>query len=161
MLCSFECVLEREDDVWSARFPQIEGAVTSGKTRDLALKNASELLKMLACESVEEGPALPEAQHVCETVTVCVTVTDADVEASKCMTMADAARELGVRQPRVSQLVSAGQLDVVTVNGQKLVTIASVRRYASSRQRATRHGGPTEPMALSRESNLKPTTQAR
>ena len=129
MLCSFECVLEREDDVWSARFPQIEGAVTSGKTRDLALKNASELLKMLACESVEEGPALPEAQHVCETVTVCVTVTD--------------------------------QLDVVTVNGQKLVTIASVRRYASSRQRATRHGGPTEPMALSRESNLKPTTQAR
>lgn len=55
-----------------------------------------------------------------------VEVTDEDIATSRCMTIKQAAEELGVSISRVSQLVTRGTLEAYEHNGDRLVTIASV-----------------------------------
>jgi len=64
---SFKVVVEPDEDVlgnaaWYAYCPALEsaGAATSGRTRDEALKNLNEVIRMIVEESLEEGRPLPE-----------------------------------------------------------------------------------------------------
>ena len=64
---SFKVVLEPDEDAlgnpaWHAYCPALEaiGAATSGRTRDEALKNINEVVRMIVEESLEEGRPLPE-----------------------------------------------------------------------------------------------------
>jgi predicted RNase H-like HicB family nuclease len=64
---SFKVVVEPDEDAlgnpaWHAYCPALEGvgAATSGRTRDEALKNINEVVRMIVEESIEEGRPLPE-----------------------------------------------------------------------------------------------------
>lgn len=64
---SFKVVMEPDEDAlgnpaWHAYCPALEsvGAATSGRTRDEALKNINEVVRMIVEESLEEGRPLPE-----------------------------------------------------------------------------------------------------
>jgi predicted RNase H-like HicB family nuclease len=64
---TFKVVVEPDEDAvgnpaWHAYCPALEsvGAATSGRTRDEALKNINEVVRMIVEESLEEGRPLPE-----------------------------------------------------------------------------------------------------
>ena len=64
---TFKVVVEPDEDAlgnpaWHAYCPVLEsvGAATSGRTRDEALKNINEVVRMIVEESLEEGRPLPE-----------------------------------------------------------------------------------------------------
>ena len=66
---SFKVVVEPDEDAlgnpaWHAYCPALEsiGAATSGRTRDEALKNINEVVRMIVEESLEEGRPLPEGR---------------------------------------------------------------------------------------------------
>lgn len=55
-----------------------------------------------------------------------VDISEKDIEASKCMTMEEAAEKLDMMPGRGSQLAKAGRLVALTINGRRMVTITSV-----------------------------------
>jgi predicted RNase H-like HicB family nuclease len=64
---NFKVVIEPDEDAegnpaWHAYCPALVsiGAATSGRTREEALKNINEVVRMIVQESIEEGTALPE-----------------------------------------------------------------------------------------------------
>jgi predicted RNase H-like HicB family nuclease len=64
---SFKVVLEPDEDAqgnpaWHAHCPALEsfGAATSGRTREEALKNINEVVRMIVQEFIEEGKPLPD-----------------------------------------------------------------------------------------------------
>lgn len=64
---SFKAVVEPDEDAqgnpaWYAYCPALEsiGAAASGRTRDEALSNVNEIVRMIVEEFVEEGRALQE-----------------------------------------------------------------------------------------------------
>ena len=64
---SFKVVVEPDEDAvgnpaWHAYCPALEGigGATSGRTRDEALKNINDVVRMIVEESIEEGRPLPE-----------------------------------------------------------------------------------------------------
>jgi predicted RNase H-like HicB family nuclease len=64
---SFKVVIEPDEDAegdpaWHAYCPALVsiGAATSGRTREEALKNINEVVRMIVQESIEEGTQLPE-----------------------------------------------------------------------------------------------------
>lgn len=65
---NFRVVIEPDEDAagnaaWYAYCPALVnlGAATSGRTRDEALKNINEVVRMIVQESIEEGTPLPES----------------------------------------------------------------------------------------------------
>lgn len=64
---SFKVVIELDEDAegnpaWHAYCPALVdiGGATSGRTRDEALRNINEVVRMIVQEFVEEGTPLPE-----------------------------------------------------------------------------------------------------
>lgn len=64
---SFKAVVEPDEDAqgnpaWYAYCPALEsiGAAASGRTREEALSNVNEIVRMIVEEFVEDGRALPE-----------------------------------------------------------------------------------------------------
>lgn len=137
---SYDCVIERdyEDGVYLVHFPQIPGAYTHGDTREEAMRNAREVLELCLCECAEGLERAPEYERSAEVVNVSVVITAEDVEEMKCLTLSQAADDLGVSPSRVTALVKSGALDVRTVRGRRMVTIESVNRYKASPRKAGR-----------------------
>ena len=122
----YDAIIERDKDGYSVTFPQFPEAITFGATRAEAARRASEALTLILAERIEDGDTLPEQEHVVEVLSVSVEITGKDIEKSKCFTIEQAAVELGVTASRVSQLASAGKLQVVRFGNKRMVTIASV-----------------------------------
>ena len=59
---TFKVVVEPDDDAWSAYCPVLleKGAATWGRTREEALNNIEEVVKMVVESLVEHGEPLPE-----------------------------------------------------------------------------------------------------
>ena len=64
---SFKVVVEPDEDAqgnpaWHAYCPALEsvGGATSGRTREEALRNINEVVRMIVQEFIDEGKALPE-----------------------------------------------------------------------------------------------------
>jgi predicted RNase H-like HicB family nuclease len=64
---TFKVVVESDEDAvgnpaWHAYCPALEriGAATSGRTRDEALRNINEVVRMIVQESIEDGEPLPD-----------------------------------------------------------------------------------------------------
>lgn len=72
----FPITLEQSDDAWHVFVPGLEsrGAVTSGKTRDEALRNIQEVLQMVVGEYLEKGEALPPMVTVADQPSVAVSI---------------------------------------------------------------------------------------
>lgn len=126
MRYTYDAIIEHDKDGWAVSFPQFPEAVTYGATRAEAISRAADALTLSLVERLEEGGDMPAQEPAAEVVAVSVNVTGDDIRASKCMTMDEAARELGVTQGRVSQLAKSGALVAVTIGGRRMVTIASV-----------------------------------
>lgn len=132
-----ECVLIKDDDGWTAEFPQFGGVSTSGRTRDEALRNAQEVLDLEAIDALEEGKA-PRMRHVAEVVVMTAEATHEDVERARYVTKSQAAERLGVSRPRVTALVSSGILEVKGFDGAELVSLESLARYIDTPRKAGR-----------------------
>ena len=124
-----------EDKCWYVDFPDFNGeAYTDGSTLEEAVQNAAEVLSLTLCAYLDEGRALPAATfHNPPLSIVSVEVNDADIALSKCMTITDAAEELGVTPGRVSQLLTSGRLEAFEYGGKRMVTIASVNERKNNK----------------------------
>ncbi len=122
----YDAIIERDEDGYAVSFPQFPEAITFGETREEAARRAAEVLVLVLAERIEEGGEIPGQERVAEVLSINVDVTGNDIDKSKCLTIDQAARELGVSAGRVSQLASSGKLQAVTFGKKRMVTIASV-----------------------------------
>ena len=129
-----------EDRCWYVDFPDFDGeAYTDGETPEEAARNAAEALTLSICDFLDSGRPLPKATfHNPPRSIISVDVSDDTIAASRCMSVTDAAEELGVTPGRVSQLLSSGQLEVFEYGGTRLVTIASVNARLAEQPKAGR-----------------------
>jgi len=72
----FKIALERDEDVWHARVPELEshGAATWGTTRDEAFRNLQEVTRVVIEEMLQDGEPIPEGIMVLDEPLVAVTV---------------------------------------------------------------------------------------
>ncbi len=72
----FRVVVERDEDRWHARVPEIEsrGAATWGTTREEALRNIQEVARIVIEEMLEDGEPIPAGVMVHDDPLVSVTV---------------------------------------------------------------------------------------
>lgn len=124
---TYEASIEQVDGDWLVTFPQFEGTFGGGKTLRKACANASEALRLRIAGMVDEGEPLPRASFRKPPQCVfTVEVDDRYIQGTKTVSQAEAAEMLGIGKSRVSQLVKAGLLDTVNIDGRSRVTIASV-----------------------------------
>jgi excisionase family DNA binding protein len=141
MVYAYEAEFERspEEGCWYVTFPDFDDAITSGDSVEDAAMMASDLLTLLIAEEVDNGRELPRPTfHEPPLSVVCVDVTEDVIEGTKLLTVKEAAEYLEVSPSRVSQLLSAGQLEAREFHGRRMVTIDSVNRRAASRPEAGR-----------------------
>ena len=129
---TYNAIIEKDEGGYAVTFPQFPEAVTFGKTRQEACKNAAEVLTLVLTERIGEGGEIPPQKRVAEVVSVNVCVSAEDIQMSKCYTLEQAAEELGVSTSMVSQLIDAGKLQSVTFGKKRMVTIASVNEMKLS-----------------------------
>ena len=129
-----------EDSAWYAEFRGFDGsAYADGATLEEAVSNAAAVLKLTICHYLDHGVPLPEpAFHTPPLSIVSVEVDERDIALSRCMTVSQAAEELDVTPGRVSQLLSAGQLEAFTYGTTRMVTIASVNARKANKPPAHR-----------------------
>ena len=127
-----ECVLLKEDDGWVAILPQFNGAATSGKSREEALRNAREVLEIEAGDIVRDGLRAPRMRHLAEVAVLEAEVSDKEADRMGYVTKTKAAEWLGVSKPRVTALVSNGTLSVKSFGRDELVSIESTDAYRRS-----------------------------
>lgn len=138
---SYEAVFEyqAEDCGWLVSFPAFEGAVAFGKTVEAACDNAATVLRLFIAQALDDGMDLPEPTfHEPPRTIVSVEVDEAYRIRTSCVTITEAAAELGVTTGRVSQLVTQGVLCSLEFDGRRYVTIESLNKRKSSRRAAGR-----------------------
>ena len=129
MVYAYEAQFEydAEDACWYVSFEQFDGAFTDAETVGDAAIAATEVLTLYVTEYLEQGWELPAPTfHEPPFSVVCIEVDERTIELTKCLTYGQATEELGISQPRVSQLVKSGRLEAREFDGKKMVTIASV-----------------------------------
>ena len=140
----YEATLFQEpgDNTYYVRFDAFPNCFADGASYAEAIESGAETLKLFIAEYLDEGRALPQEKFAhaagCEYAVVAVDVDDEFVQRTKCMTVAEAAEELGVTAGRVSQLLSAGKLQAVQYGADRLVTVASVEERKAHPSRAGR-----------------------
>lgn len=72
----FKVRVEPDEDVWTASCPTLlkQGASTWGYTKEEALKNIEEVVRMVIQELIEDGEPIPEDVQVSPEPLVSVTV---------------------------------------------------------------------------------------
>ena len=130
---TYEGRAEKVEGDWLVTFPQFEGTFGGGKTLRKACASAAEALRLRIAGMVDEGEPLPRARFSEPPQCVfTVEVGEGYIQATKTVSQTEAAEMLGVGKSRVSQLVKAGQLDTVNVEGRSRITIASVNARLSN-----------------------------
>lgn len=123
----YEGTLEYCDDEWIVTFGEFDGTFGNGETVEEACKSAAESLRLAIAEEISQGRKLPPARFGNPPqVAFTVEVDEHYIKSTECMTFKQAAEELGISAGRLSQLVARGQLDSVTIDGKRMITIASV-----------------------------------
>ncbi len=125
----YDCVVTKEDDGYCASFPQLPGCHADGDTRAEAIENASEALEAYVADAVNGGEAMPAYERSAEVLAISVEMGEQKAARAACRTFKDAALDLSVAPSRVTALVKAGKLDVVLVDGRRMITIESIERY--------------------------------
>ena len=133
-----ECVLLKEADGWTAILPQFNGAATSGKTREQAIKAAREVLEIEAGDLIRDGKPAPRMQHLSEVAVLEVEVSAEDSERMEYVTKTNAAEWLDVSKPRITALISEGVLETKRFGRDELVSIASIDAFEKSARKPGR-----------------------
>lgn len=129
MIYTYEAKITEQDGGWFVSFPAFPGAYSPGETMREACEGAAESLRLTIAEYLDSGIPLPAPSIKAKPEAVfCVEVTDSFIAETKCMTLKQAAEELGVSQGRITQLLANGQLEACEAGGRRLATIASVNR---------------------------------
>lgn len=135
---TYDCVLIKEDDGYTASFPQVPGAFADGNTREEAIAHASEALMTFLADDFNNGINPAAYERSAEVVALSVEIDHEDAREAACRTFKDAAADLKVSAPRITALVKAGKLDVELIAGRRMITIDSIERYAAQERRAGR-----------------------
>lgn len=136
-----------EDDGWMLAVPyDMEGGTQGKNVREVA-EMAADWLKGEMEHRAMRGLPFPdqtfgnEPRNGGENMIVAV---DAGKETVPRMTMAEAARRLGVTRGRVSQMVAAGRLESFEMDGRTWVTESSVEARIEEAPKAGRPRKPVE-----------------
>ena len=121
-------ITRENDNSWFLEFPAFEGVFADGKTRKQAIEEGTEALKLTIAEYIDTGLKLPRETKLVNDVVIAVDVDSDYINKTKCMTVGEASRELGITKGRVSQMLNAGVLDSYVFGDTRLVTIASINR---------------------------------
>lgn len=125
----YEAEMELVDGDWLCTVPAFEDGGTFGGGHSVreAVSRCAQALRLAIADYLEEGSPLPPATfHEPPATVLCVEVDASFVRESACLSVKQAAQELGVTSGRVSQLLRSGGLEGVFVNSRRMVTIASV-----------------------------------
>ncbi|MGR1083206.1 type II toxin-antitoxin system HicB family antitoxin [Olegusella massiliensis] len=143
MRYTYEVVIERDGDGWSAHIPQLEDSMTCADTREEVVRRAAELMELEIASTILDGKKLPKAEHVAEVVMLSVDMTQEDVDEVKYMTQKDAQEYLGLSASRVSALVNNGTLQSRIFGCRNMVLIESVNEYMDRPRKAGRPPKPS------------------
>lgn len=142
----YEAIMELCDDgdgsgpYYFARVPQFDDCFFSGKTVEEAVEGCAVELQLAIAYRLDNDEVLPKPVFSDPPqVVICVEVTDEFIAASKCVTIVEAAEELGITHGRVCQLLDSGDLEAYMHGGRRMVTIASVN------ERKRNNRGPGRP----------------
>lgn len=128
-----------ESGCYYVEVPQLQGVFAGGETLAEAYGNVAVNMQLVIADMLERGEPLPEPEFSDPAgPAVCVAVDEVFIQESKCLTVSEAAEELGVSPGRVSQLLDSGGLVPLVVDGRRLVTIASVNERKATPRRAGR-----------------------
>lgn len=121
---------EQVDGSYLIVFPSFPGCMGEGKTLQKAAETASDALRLVLAEYIDTGLKLPKNEFLKgdNAISFCVDIDDEFINYSKCMTVSEAACELGVTRGRVSQMLNSGVLEKFMYGGKRMVTITSVNR---------------------------------
>ena len=128
MLYLYEIEIFKDDDCYIAVPFDFEGA-TEGFSKQECLEMAADLLTSEIQHRLMHRDNLPEPtidnnpQYEGKIYSLAI---DTGIDAIPRMLKAEAARELGISQGRVSQLIKAGKLETFLYQGKEYVTKASV-----------------------------------
>ena len=129
MFYTYEGSIIRESEGgYTVAVPSFECMVAGGTSVKEACENAAGCLQLLIADMLDNDEPLPEATFGEE-------VGDGFIRESLCMTLAEAAEELGVSPGRVDQLLDSGQLVAAYPTGKRMVTISSVNECKRSASR--------------------------
>ena len=135
---TYDCIIVKEDGGYVASFPQVPEAYAEGDTREEALANAADVLRLSLVGRIEEDGLIPTYERSAEVLAVSVGVDDEYIDETHYMTQSQAAEMLGVSLSRVAALIASGTLEARRFDGKREVSIASVNDYASAPRRAGR-----------------------
>lgn len=126
-------ISKESDGSWFVEFPSFEGCYADARTQKKAINEAASALQLVIADYIDRGQALPVNKFDNEKypLIICVDVDDDFINYSKCMTVSEAAKELGVSKARVSQMLNAGLLETYMYGKTRMVTIASINRRKS------------------------------
>ena len=139
----YEATIREDDEGFFAEFDDIGAAYAAGKTLNETIEEAAGTLQLVLAEYLDTGMKLPEPTMKLSTedtlrVAIAVEVTQEFIERSKCMTVVEASKELGVTPSRISHMLNAGILQAVPYGKERLVTIASLNARKGNPQNAGR-----------------------
>lgn len=137
MFYTYEGSIIRESEGgYTVAVPSFECMVAGGTSVKEACENAAGCLQLLIADMLDNDEPLPEATFgEAPQLVLCVEVGDGFIRESLCMTLAEAAEELGVSPGRVDQLLDSGQLVAAYPTGKRMVTISSVNECKRSASR--------------------------
>lgn len=143
MFYTYEATFDREHEGgYTVAVPSFECMVAGGETVKEACENAAGCLQLVIADMLDNGEQLPEPTFSeAPQLVLCVEVSDSFIKESSCMTLSEAAVELGVTPSRVAQLLDAGLLTAAHPTGKRMVTIESVNKR---KQTAPRRGRPSK-----------------
>lgn len=147
MFYTYEATLTNENEGgYTVAVPSFECMVAGGGTVKEACENAAGCLQLVIADMLDNGERLPEATFgEAPQLVLCVEVSDSFIKESACMTLTEAAEELGVTPSRIAQLLDAGLLTAAHPTGKRMVTIESVNER---KKLPRRKGRPRKKQAL-------------
>ena len=140
-------ITQEEDGSYFIDFPVFDGCFSDGQTKEEAVKEGAEMLRLLIADYVDRGEKLPtyKQETACDVITVAVDVDSAFIQETKCMTVTEASETLNVSKSRVSQMLTNGILQAVNTPNSRLVTIASVNKRKQENKQV---GRPKQVLAV-------------
>ncbi len=144
----YDAILKHErDGSYFIDFPVFDGCFSDGATKEEAINEGAEMLRLLIADFLDRGDKLPayRQEKARDVITIAVEVDSSFIQETKCMTVTEASKELNVSKGRVSQMLTTGVLQAVSTPNSRLVTIASVNKRKREKRGA---GRPKQAVAM-------------
>ena len=127
----YEATITKDEEGFFAEFADIGAAYAPGDTLENVIKAAAETLQLVLAEYLDSGIRLPKpvfqlSDKETLRIAIAVDVSQDFIKRTKCVTVTEAAHELGITKSRVSQMLNSGVLQALPFGNERLVTLASI-----------------------------------